>query len=326
MGFRSALLALLSVAVPLCANDYTAEVANGGLRARHETRVAMKTEKLFIREDRIRVEYEYLNETDQDVETEIAFPWPRYEWSPSEQTYDPSMLQFSVEADGRIVPHQTLIHAFNPKGQDITDALSRLGLNIPLFGKMDGDPKKGERFQVPSLPFQDRKRLMDIGAIDSTDDDCQPTWSVEITHHWTQRFPAHQIVRIVHEYKPICGGASTMDLASLSHPGSDTRDPGCPDATLQAMVERRNTAFRRQEGAAFLGDPGWTWVRYILTTANTWKGPIGDFTLVVERKPGELVNFCWDGPVEKIGPNTFRATAKTFRPTKELTVYFQAKP
>lgn len=64
------------------------------------------------------------------------------------------------------------------------------------------------------------------------------------------------------------------------------------------------------------------WVKYILTTANTWKGPIGDFELTVERDPGELLTFCWDGPVSKVGPHRFRARAMDFRPTKELTLYF----
>lgn len=329
---RPAAILLLSLGalLPLRANDYTAEIANGGLRARHETRVAMKSEKLFISETRIRVEYEYLNDTDQDVETEVAFPWPRYGWSPAEQTYDPSMLRFSVQVDGREVLHETQIRAFDPKGHDITEALARRGLDIPLFGYMDGGASwpevHGRSYQVLALPLKDRQELARLGAIDSADEDAQPTWQVEITHHWTQRFPAHRIVRIAHEYAPIGGGASTMDLASMAHPGPDTRDPGCPDAALQAVVERRNVEYRKQRGSAYMGDPGWSWVRYILTTANTWKGPIGDFTLIVERRPGELVNFCWDGPVEKVGPDSFRATAKDFRPTKELTLYFQAKP
>ena len=55
------------------------------------------------------------------------------------------------------------------------------------------------------------------------------------------------------------------------------------------------------------------WVDYILTTANTWKTPIKDFELVVERPKPErheqyYVSFCWDGKVKKRGPDTFVAT------------------
>ena len=324
------LLVCYAVSTLLQANDYTAEIANGGLRARHETRVTMKSEKLFISETRIRVEYEYLNDSDQDVETEVAFPWPRYSWSAAERTYDPSMLRFSVQVNGRDVPYRTQILAFSDKGKNITETLARKGLNIALFGNVDGDSTwpevHGRKYQVLALPEKDRKELAQIGAIDTWDEDCQPTWQVEVTHHWTQRFPAHRIVRVVHEYAPLGGGASTMDLKAMATPDQETRDPGCPDAALQAIVDSRNAELRRKMGGTFMGDQGWNWVRYILTTANTWNGPIGDFTLIVERQPGELVNFCWDGPVEKLSPTTFRATAKDFHPTKELTVYFQSHP
>ena len=50
--------------------------------------------------------------------------------------------------------------------------------------------------------------------------------------------------------------------------------------------------------------------------------PIPDFELKIQRPPGTLVTFCWDGPVVKTGPNTFLARKKAFVPTRELTVYF----
>jgi hypothetical protein len=47
-------------------------------------------------------------------------------------------------------------------------------------------------------------------------------------------------------------------------------------------------------------------------TANTWKRPIEDFTLIVER-PHEknalqsFMSFCWDGPVTKLDADHFSA-------------------
>jgi len=72
------------------------------------------------------------------------------------------------------------------------------------------------------------------------------------------------------------------------------------------------------------------WVDYILTTANTWKGPIKSFELVVERpKPEQsshqsqtYVSFCWDGPVERRDADHFVARAVNFVPSKELHVMF----
>ncbi|HEY6373419.1 MAG TPA: DUF4424 family protein [Candidatus Sulfotelmatobacter sp.] len=59
------------------------------------------------------------------------------------------------------------------------------------------------------------------------------------------------------------------------------------------------------------------YVDFILTTANTWKTPIEDFTLIVERPHwknnrgesdlGDYVSFCWDGP-QKSMPTIFPRT------------------
>jgi hypothetical protein len=64
------------------------------------------------------------------------------------------------------------------------------------------------------------------------------------------------------------------------------------------------------------------WVKYILTTANTWKTPIRDFELEVEYPEGELVSLCWDGKLQRTGPRTFKSALKDFVPKKELKVYF----
>ena len=72
---------------------------------------------------------------------------------------------------------------------------------------------------------------------------------------------------------------------------------------------------------------GLHWVDFILTTANTWKTPIEDFTLIVERPhqkgdEADYVSFCWDGPVTKIDSDHFSARATGLVPTKELRIGF----
>jgi len=69
-----------------------------------------------------------------------------------------------------------------------------------------------------------------------------------------------------------------------------------------------------------------------LTTANTWKTPIEDFTLIVERphwknnrgEPdlADYVSFCWDGPITKIDADHFSAHTVNLVPAKELRVGF----
>ena len=70
------------------------------------------------------------------------------------------------------------------------------------------------------------------------------------------------------------------------------------------------------------------WVDYILTTANTWKTPIKQFELVVERaKPDTsakyyYVSFCWDSQILQPDPDHFVARATNFVPKRELSIAF----
>ena len=74
-------LAILLALIPGTAspNDAAASTAAGGIQLRREARISMEKERLFISEKKITVEYEFLNETDQDITTEVAFPVPPYD-------------------------------------------------------------------------------------------------------------------------------------------------------------------------------------------------------------------------------------------------------
>ncbi len=70
-----------------------------------------------------------------------------------------------------------------------------------------------------------------------------------------------------------------------------------------------------------------SYVDFILTTANTWKTPIEDFTLIVERPHAKgasqnFVSFCWDGPVIKVDDDHFSAHIDNLIPKKELRIGF----
>ena len=60
-------LGLLLGCLGLQANDGVGSVSAGGLVLGAERRVAMKKEKLFISCDQVRVDYEFLNESDRDL-------------------------------------------------------------------------------------------------------------------------------------------------------------------------------------------------------------------------------------------------------------------
>jgi len=69
------------------------------------------------------------------------------------------------------------------------------------------------------------------------------------------------------------------------------------------------------------------WVDYILTTANSWKRPIKNFELIVEKDsrtdyPSTLVSFCWEGKVQRLNQKTFKAVAVDFVPKADLHTAF----
>jgi hypothetical protein len=69
----------LSTPAAAFADDSAASIAAGGLVARRETRIVMAKEVLEISPTKVIVEYDFRNDTDEDVTTEVAFPIPPYE-------------------------------------------------------------------------------------------------------------------------------------------------------------------------------------------------------------------------------------------------------
>ena len=83
-----------------------------------------------------------------------------------------------------------------------------------------------------------------------------------------------------------------------------------------------------QNGDSYYAHPHW--VDFILTSANTWKQPIEDFTLIVERGAlytGEdktLVSFCspQHAEVKKLNAREFQMHVTNLIPTSELRIGF----
>lgn len=311
----------------LLGNDGAAEIALGGIRLKQERRVSMVKERLYISKRKVRVDYEFQNESQEDVTTEIAFPIPEYHldlgygWAPFDD--------FKVWVDSKPLPHKVEAKAY-VKGREITSDLESMKLDVATFAGFE-EPKDSRlpfRSQIRAIPRDQKQRLVALGAINA-EDDVEALWSVRKTYHWTQTFPAQGVVKIAHEYTPVCGHSAALTLPTLQAPikgwHNETADPGCLDGGFIQSFKRAVAAnHKRYPDGLYANQESLSaeWVRYILTTANTWKTPIVDFELTVERDPGELVTFCWDGPVEKAGTNTFRARMKDLVPSKELTVYF----
>jgi hypothetical protein len=315
--------------LPLMGNDGAAEVALGGIRLKQERRVAMAKERLFISKKMVRVDYDFLNDSKEDVVTEIAFPIPDY-WCNPGLGWTP-FDDFKVWVNDTACPFQIEAKAY-VKDMEITAALQKMGIRISTFGDWEEgrishkeNTSTPSKSQLHSLSNEQLAQLIALGAIEKPHPGDPfgflPLWTVRKTYHWTQTFPAGQVVRIRHEYSPALGDFNNITLEALQQPTPNSMlpAPGCPDETFRKSFTKLQPKWKKLRG--FDGIPG-NWVSYILKTANTWKTPILDFELIVERDAGELVTFCWDGPVEKTGANTFRARVKGFIPGKDLTVYF----
>ena len=259
---------------PVRANDGAAEVGVGGIQLRNERRVAMRKERLFISLDKVRVEYEFVNESAEDVATEIAFPTPDMAFSPAERIGH-RFQDFKAWVNDTKIEVKEEARAIMGD-RDVAGQLKAVGLT-DIAGSLR---------QVEQLPVDKKEQLHAQGLLgwgDSGEARYWPHWTVRIVYHWVQRFPPGQVVRIRHEYAPAHG--------DKNHVADDLFDDACADPPLRArLISGRDTYSPNQ---------GWTrWVKYILTTANTWKTPIRDFELELEFPEGEYVSLCWDGNVE----------------------------
>jgi hypothetical protein len=271
------------------------------------------------------VDYDFRNDSADTITTEVAFPIPAYDFSPdsaipSAQGFD----DFKLWVAGQPVAFTTETRAF--VGQtDVTNLLLGLHVDPGSFGhyKFSSANQSDADFRdIAKLTNAQRAQLLTAKAI-STEGGLQPLWRVEKKYHWTQTFPAHSSVHIRHQYTPVLGASSSLgDLSQYKPTGDEFAELNslCPTPGLLHTLTQAQTGNGQQP--AFLG---LEYVDFILTTANTWKTPIEDFTLIVERPhtPDQnvsYVSFCWDGPVQKLDADHFSAHISGLVPTKELRV------
>jgi len=310
-----ALILALFAAAPLCADDGAASIAQGGLVVMgHEPRIIMAKEVLKISLDKVVVDYGFRNDSDQDVTTEVAFPIPDYEFNPDgPSTGVAGFDDFKLSVNDNPTKFTMEVRAI-VKGKDLTQMLDAMHVDVCSFGHGDDQHSK----DIDRLSPSQQARLKQAGLID---DDRTPLWTVRKKYYWKQSFPAHATVHIRHAYTPVVGDTNSARY------GIDRSDPSMVAELKSMCVEgpllRTLTNVVHSKGK----DAPYFYVDFILTTANTWKTPIEDFTLIVERPHekdvmADYVSFCWNGPVTKIDADHFETHATNFVPKKELRVGF----
>jgi len=222
------------------------------------------------------------------------------------------------------------------------------GVDIGSFGHYDFKTDAAADFK--KLSAAQMAALVKAGIVDSnagqpgvgTKDNpvyAYPSWSVEKKYYWTQTFPAHSTVHISHEYTPAVGynfvdkadfiatGPHATAAELKNYTAENTILPELRSVCLDEPLRQQliNMPFGKDNGTL----RSMEYVDFILTTANTWKQPIGDFTLLVNRPTGvgdpKMISFCWSGPVTKVSADQFKATATDMIPKSELRIGFFAQ-
>jgi hypothetical protein len=99
----------------------------------------------------------------------------------------------------------------------------------------------------------------------------------------------------------------------------------CIGPSLQKRLSAAGDRMAREGSIHMVGTQ--ELVKYILTTANTWRTPIKDFALIVERpetpsQGKKFISFCWDGKVQRLDDNHIVARETNFIPARDLSVYY----
>lgn len=291
----------------------------------HERRITMAKEVLKISLDKVVVDYDFRNDTDRDVTTEVAFPIPDYDFAieqvdPKQQGFDDFKLWIDDVLTKSNIETRALV-----KGKDLTAILNKTRVDIGSFGHADDHRSE----DIDRLNSQQRIQLKQAGLID---EDGTPLWTVRKKYYWQQTFPAHKTVHIRHEYTPADGATDSVKYGLVQG------DKESAEELKSICVEGPLLRTMKQIANSKDLDAVYFYVDFILTTANTWKTPIEDFTLIVERpRPkavsavdkvlatdlgASYVSFCWDGPVTNFDADHFEAHATNYVPKKELRVGF----
>jgi hypothetical protein len=341
------------------ANDSAASTAAGGIQLRHEANISMEKEVLTISEVKVTVEYEFLNNSDKDITTDVAFPIPAYDDGYVDAGGRRDFNTFHLWIDGQEIKYSTDVRA-DLNGKDNTELLKKFGIDIASLGHYGDNPKSEPTGQVNALMPEVREQLLRAGLVSGGDGPrpWQPLWKVLKTYYWTQTFPAHKILHVRHEYAPAVGldemQPDTLDAAvrkerlstlkaKASSPAATYRgksaavldelykniENSCVDpSTQKAIIDGAAKKYKPSEDSITI-----MWVDYILTTANSWKTPIKDFTLIVDKKPAPLLGrvaqfatWCWDGTIKKVDATHVQVHETSFIPKKELHVAFFSLP
>jgi hypothetical protein len=304
------LFAVLGLASRAMANDGYAAIAAGGIEFRKSEDIQIKSEILSISSKKVTVRYEFVNDSKNAIDAVLAFPMPDITcgaWGKNKGIDD-----FTVTVNGKSVKPTKELKAFN-----LVDA--------------EDPSKKGEKeltkeVQQAGLPLDCRevnkdKKLFAKARKAKLAEDYQGSdpenilYTTRITYWWKQKFEPGKTLDIEHSYTPLAGaGASGLPEGYLG-PVLHWDSP----INVRNLMGKDAFSYKRSDISFY------SVVEYILTTAQTWKGPIKQFTLLLKRDDPGLHVGSTLGPLTKTDDQTLKFEAQDFTPKKDLTVIFQQR-
>ncbi len=324
------------IPLQVIANDGVAAQGVGGVTIAKTDKIAIKSEVLDISCDSIHVSYDFINESDRDEDTLIMFPLPAYSANiPESNDYAVQPADFTITVDGRPVRYQTQLKAvivdfewLDGGGKkvisevDVTEKLKAAGLSEQeiasyRFNTRYVEGKRGEDgyYQFP-IPNDKVQKLVKEGLLAGGNmGEATPQWENRVTYVWKQLFPANKVVHVEHSYRPFTSGGATGGFSKYTE--------GNEFCLSKENIRTLNSIRKNKKNLdAYLNVPG-TNVKYILTTANSWKDGIRDFTLRLHPKSkNEVVSACLPAPLVKISDKVYQVHLLNFHPSEELSVYF----
>lgn len=251
------------------ANDSTGYVGTGGVEYIQNNKISMHSEDLFISKKIIRVDYQFKNETQQDITENILFPLPMVESYSYSDFADVSGLikSFKVQVNGQAIQPKTHARAFlsQTKGEgehsvenfvDVTANFKACGLTEqelmnPWQQKLDS-----QKISQKIVACKDPK-IATLIKENLTDDEDAVRWHSQIIYSWQQTFKANSFTRVQHQYQPLVGGS--LGFSMDDYEGKQY----CMDDSLKTALRKADA-----ERASYHA------LGYILTTGANWAKPI----------------------------------------------------
>ena len=142
------------------------------------------------------------------------------------------------------------------------------------------------------------------------------------THFWEQTFPANKNIIIEHQYKPLFDSSVVEQMVKTpAKDGSFNEDI----QSYYANFEKNYCLSAKQRKQMEKNRYTFNVLNYILTTANTWDGPIGTFKLTIKKNTRKFLFLCTKLVLKKNSKGDFETTVKSYRPMTDLSIAFTDK-